>query len=345
MAEKYGVSEVDPHLGQKNVEAKKFNGDNTVDLQGRISMAPTRMPVSPSLQSKTGKPVGIIILCVLWALGGLFFIYEGARVLMNYIDWLSWGESDPLLYASTFTIVGVTVLGIMMLVAVYSFWSRRTWSKKLGIASPLVIMILSLVFMALWINHDLNYYGYEIFDYFPIFDLLWAYMIPHTVIAFVYILIGIIVFRQISVKNFFAGQHVEKKPRISPAIPSTPTGLSDIQRPHPINACQNCGYANVKGKKFCPQCGEKIEVVKFCPDCGSKNKEGTKFCSNCGKVLIETKRFCMHCGTKMPFAAKLCPKCLKTPPGGVDTKGCNNCKAVIPIVARFCSECGASQPK
>jgi len=44
--------------------------------------------------------------------------------------------------------------------------------------------------------------------------------------------------------------------------------------------CIKCNHEISKGAKFCPECGEKQEVV--CNNCGAKLSPGTKFCSECG---------------------------------------------------------------
>lgn len=50
------------------------------------------------------------------------------------------------------------------------------------------------------------------------------------------------------------------------------------------SVCPKCGAQVPAGSKFCPMCGEKIEVAagEFCPQCGQKLAPGAKFCPNCG---------------------------------------------------------------
>jgi predicted amidophosphoribosyltransferase len=47
-------------------------------------------------------------------------------------------------------------------------------------------------------------------------------------------------------------------------------------------ACPKCGQ-ETKGAKFCPNCGNKMEVAPtgVCPGCGCKTN-GAKFCPECG---------------------------------------------------------------
>jgi len=52
--------------------------------------------------------------------------------------------------------------------------------------------------------------------------------------------------------------------------------------------CSQCGHMISEQAKFCPECGNKIEVKAadevFCPNCGQKTKRG-KFCMECGSKL------------------------------------------------------------
>ena len=48
--------------------------------------------------------------------------------------------------------------------------------------------------------------------------------------------------------------------------------------------CPKCGYENPEKKKFCKECGTKLETT--CRNCGSKNPPGSKFCDECGYNLI-----------------------------------------------------------
>jgi len=58
--------------------------------------------------------------------------------------------------------------------------------------------------------------------------------------------------------------------------------------------CPNCGSENEAGKKFCTQCGNKLEglleesdvqEIRTCGNCGSPLKPGAKFCSSCGRQV------------------------------------------------------------
>lgn len=51
--------------------------------------------------------------------------------------------------------------------------------------------------------------------------------------------------------------------------------------------CPNCATKMSANSKFCPECGNKIEIKKlsFCTQCGEPVVEGAKFCANCGASL------------------------------------------------------------
>ena len=53
------------------------------------------------------------------------------------------------------------------------------------------------------------------------------------------------------------------------------------------------------GKKFCPECGAKVDAKsKFCPECGKKLSVGNS-CPHCGKPVAEGAKFCPECGGKL----------------------------------------------
>lgn len=51
--------------------------------------------------------------------------------------------------------------------------------------------------------------------------------------------------------------------------------------------CKKCGYELEKNEKFCPSCGERVELKKVCPACGIELEENIKFCPACGKRIEE----------------------------------------------------------
>ena len=49
--------------------------------------------------------------------------------------------------------------------------------------------------------------------------------------------------------------------------------------------CRRCGNQLVRGTKFCPFCGEKIEG--YCPECGAEVGASDLYCAHCGNDLRE----------------------------------------------------------
>jgi len=67
--------------------------------------------------------------------------------------------------------------------------------------------------------------------------------------------------------------------------PVCPPGQNSVQTAASLLWKRRTGVLNAimrsaKEPKFCPECGEKQEVV--CNNCGAKLSPGTKFCSECG---------------------------------------------------------------
>ncbi len=58
--------------------------------------------------------------------------------------------------------------------------------------------------------------------------------------------------------------------------------------PQNPNECHNCHAKVSSDAKFCPECGDKIEIKKsiFCKECGLSLETGTKFCPNCGHKVL-----------------------------------------------------------
>jgi class 3 adenylate cyclase/tetratricopeptide (TPR) repeat protein len=49
--------------------------------------------------------------------------------------------------------------------------------------------------------------------------------------------------------------------------------------------CTNCGSENDAGRKFCLECGTRLNAP--CPNCGTPNPPGARFCGECGTQLSE----------------------------------------------------------
>lgn len=83
------------------------------------------------------------------------------------------------------------------------------------------------------------------------------------------------------------GQSPQTSPQaIIPA--SVLQGAPNAAASEAMIACTNCKANIPSASKFCPECGNKVEIMK------PKNK----FCSECGTLLAEGVKFCPECGTK-----------------------------------------------
>ena len=80
--------------------------------------------------------------------------------------------------------------------------------------------------------------------------------------------------------------------------------------------CSACGKEGAADRKFCAECGGKLEAAKpavtsgglVCPACGGANAEGKKFCAECGGKLEVEKRLCV-CGAEAIPGVKFCGEC------------------------------------
>lgn len=79
--------------------------------------------------------------------------------------------------------------------------------------------------------------------------------------------------------------------------------------------CQNCNNDVPVSTRFCPQCGEKVEIKVYPENCES-----------CGKPLIKGKNYCPDCGTKVN-TIKLITKC-------------SNCSSDLYFGKKYCPDCG-----
>ena len=84
-----------------------------------------------------------------------------------------------------------------------------------------------------------------------------------------------------SFKSAMAAQEPTATATAAPVVAPTEASTEQI-------ACSNCGTMLSANSKFCPECGNKIEIKKpsFCTECGEPITEGSKFCSGCGKKLV-----------------------------------------------------------
>jgi hypothetical protein len=135
-----------------------------------------------------------MLLSVFWLIGGSFYVFFEFPVFAVYLsDPLK--QANPSFFADTIILGLVSFLGLMMILSSAGFWFRKTWSKKLAIASPTLIGALLVTSIILWINNHLQA-GIQLFtlEYWNLYQI-WAFSLPHAVLALVYIIIGFFVLR------------------------------------------------------------------------------------------------------------------------------------------------------
>ncbi len=57
------------------------------------------------------------------------------------------------------------------------------------------------------------------------------------------------------------------------------------QKGEGTKTCAKCGASVAQKAKFCPECGEKLNVKAFCSECGEEVSSNAKFCPSCGNKL------------------------------------------------------------
>ena len=77
-----------------------------------------------------------------------------------------------------------------------------------------------------------------------------------------------------------AQKETENKAETATAVIAPTTIADEIE-------CPSCHIKLGVNSKFCPECGNKVEIKKnvFCTDCGEPLSSDAKFCANCGKKL------------------------------------------------------------
>lgn len=68
---------------------------------------------------------------------------------------------------------------------------------------------------------------------------------------------------------------------------------------NPIFERQNvsCCGQDVTGKKFCPECGNKVVIPEIVvEDAGAAAPTPLKYCTGCGAVVPSGSKFCAECG-------------------------------------------------
>ena len=101
------------------------------------------------------KPRALILIVLLWLIGGIFYACSESQVFAAYL-------ADPLKTADSSTMAITLILGaetcfaISMIVAAVGVWFKKVWAKKLAIISPIVISALLVTSITIWVNVHLQ---------------------------------------------------------------------------------------------------------------------------------------------------------------------------------------------
>jgi hypothetical protein len=197
------------------------------------------------------RPIGIVIIAVLWTLGSIYNIYQGINgiiidlgVLPNLSnpsapEWFRFGIPVEIIIAFFFV-----VFGFLTLLVVYGLIMGRSWSYDFALLVPIIVTVLNFWQTVLYYSAPLEIGLRETAEgaipiiVFNIFWLvvIWSYLTrPH-------------------VKHY-----LKETPLPSPLAPILPP-------PPPPSLIAS---------------SEK----KFCRYCGTENKTDAVFCEKCGKRI------------------------------------------------------------
>ena len=132
-----------------------------------------------------------------------------------------------------------------------------------------------------------------------------------------------------------------------------------------VKVCSGCGAEMPASKKFCTNCGQKLDDVPqvvedvyktktVCNVCGAEIVAGSKFCRKCGASTAapapKAVDKCLECGAALVPGNKFCTSCGAKIVGGNGSpapvvnpspKVCKVCGAEISGSGKFCRKCGS----
>ena len=74
---------------------------------------------------------------------------------------------------------------------------------------------------------------------------------------------------------------------------AAPLGMPTAHLTEPIVAS-----APAAARRFCSECGTRVDQAKFCPECGQRQRPKDE-CTGCGAKLHAGSRFCAECGVQV----------------------------------------------
>ena len=90
-----------------------------------------------------------------------------------------------------------------------------------------------------------------------------------------------------AMESFKNAMAVQEQPT-TPEVANTSAAPASAEISSEEIKCPNCNTMMSANSKFCPECGNKVEIKKpsFCIECGQPIIEGSKFCANCGSKIV-----------------------------------------------------------
>ena len=110
----------------------------------------------PSLQ----PPVGLIIISIIWLLRGTLTIIDGSQAIMANLEvlpnlrllpaeyeWLTFGA-----YAESIINFVTVAISLAQIITVYGLIMRKSWSYKLALALPVLLVIVGTMSVGLYLS-------------------------------------------------------------------------------------------------------------------------------------------------------------------------------------------------
>ncbi|HNR11913.1 MAG TPA: SPFH domain-containing protein [Thermodesulfobacteriota bacterium] len=79
---------------------------------------------------------------------------------------------------------------------------------------------------------------------------------------------------------------------------------------HPASAaCPACHTSLPSDSRFCPRCGQQLNLGNRCSSCNAYVPAGANFCMACGAKVQKSEKLCSQCGCRNLPTAKFCTEC------------------------------------